>query len=219
MGGRRKGYGESFMTAILGKNVSSKLCLLTDKVVDGNEDHNERGQIETEHLAELEYLATHVSQHPFHRVEPRISTLCLRFYNFLSRSGSVYPNDPLIQGLPHEQRNKSTHQKPSPNMQKIATKISAMARWNTRVYKWLDRCLRFLRMLIIIQPLLTIVTMAMTMRKVALQKAAVVRLGAWSRQVIFNSFAGNGMDMLRKPSSSHSSVESTWENHRRVVQS
>ena len=59
---------------------------LTDKMIDGDEDHNESGQVEAEHLVELEYLAAHVSQHPFHRVEPEIIIPTIRFYSFPSRT-------------------------------------------------------------------------------------------------------------------------------------
>ena len=55
-------------------------------MIISDENHNESGQVETEHLLELEHLAAHVSQQPFHRVEPEIIIVTIRFYSFPSRT-------------------------------------------------------------------------------------------------------------------------------------
>ena len=46
------------------------MTVLTNEMINGKENHDERGRVETEHLAELEQLTAHVSKHPFYRVQP-----------------------------------------------------------------------------------------------------------------------------------------------------
>ena len=60
------------------------MSALTDEMINGYEDHDEGGQVETEHLAELEHLAARISKHPFHSVQPEINyyfTLQLHEWN------------------------------------------------------------------------------------------------------------------------------------------
>ena len=57
--------------------MQPNLGLLTDKVIVityVGEEHHKSGQVETEHLALLQYFAAHDSQNAFNRVEPNIRT-------------------------------------------------------------------------------------------------------------------------------------------------